>query len=359
MDRLQGAPGVRQGRILGLDLLRIFSMMMVIVLHILGQGGILNAAPIGSAVWYAAWGMECFCYCAVNCYGLLTGYLAGSRRPYAGLALLWLETVLYSLIYALVFRRLFPDRIGSPVFLHAVFPVFFKQYWYFTGYFGLALIMPVLRPALERIDSRSATILVVVLLLIYCSLADAFLLHGGYSLIWLLVLCLMGAMLRRSDFFRGLGVVPLLLAALVCLILTFVTVIHPMTLPVLGTFTLLSYTSPTVAAFAVCLLLLFARIQGREGRQPRLLPALSQASFGVYIIHTNQLLWTQAYLPGTLGSWAALPAGVLLLLVPACAVGVYLLLAAVDILRARLFRLLRLRPLLEHLEEKLFRRAAE
>ena len=41
-------------RVPGLDLLRIVSMLMVIMLHILGQGGILDAACPDSGVWYAA-----------------------------------------------------------------------------------------------------------------------------------------------------------------------------------------------------------------------------------------------------------------------------------------------------------------
>lgn len=350
----------RAERNVGLDLLRLLAMVMVVILHILGQGGILDAALPGSLTWYTAWGLECLCYCAVDCYGLLSGYLGGGRkRPFSALVLLWLEVVLYSLLYYVLFRLWMPESVGKQELFNAVFPVLRRQYWYFTGYFGLTLLMPLLNAGLERIESRQATAMTFLLLLFFCAFptvlaSDAFRMHGGYTLLWLALLYLMGALIRRSAFFQSLGVFPLILISVFCNALTFATVLRPVTIPGLSSFTLLNYVSPTVTVFAVCLLLLFSRLPIRGSAAARLIARLSKPSFGVYILHTNPLLWLLVYRPGSLGSWASRPAWALAFLVPACAVGVYLALSLPDILRALLFRKLHLREGLEYLEQRIF-----
>lgn len=329
-------------RLFGLDLLRLLSMLMVIVLHILGQGGILEAAEPGSTVWYAAWGLECLCYCAVDCYGLLSGYLGGGRRPWGKLVRLWLTVVLYSFLYYCFFRLRSPELVDSQALRRVFLPVTTRQYWYFTAYFGLALLMPVLDGGLERLESRRAGELALLILLLFCALpavlqADPFQLRGGYCLLWLLLLYLLGGLLRRSGFFGRLRPLPLIAGACLSLALTYYTHLHPVTVPGFGAFTLLSYTSPTVLLFALCLLLLFRRLR-LGGRAAGLVTALSRTSFGVYILHTNPLLWKLLYVPGCLGAWAALPAKRLLFQVPACALWVYLLCSLPEALRMALFR---------------------
>ena len=347
-------------RIVGLDLLRVLSMVMIIGLHMLGQGGILEAAAPGSAAWYALRAMQCLFYCAVDCCGLLSGYVGSNRRENGPrLLLLWLTAVFYSLLFTLWFRWRSPLLVGREAFLRAVFPVLTLQYWYFTAYFGLGLIVPFLTGGLERLGSRSAVRGVLALLVFFCLLpallhSDAFHLRGGYTFLWLLLLYLMGAALRKGGLFQRLGVIPAAMTCAACLALTFTTVLRPVTVPGLSTITLLSYTSPTVTVFAACLVLLFGRIRGKAGRAASAVTALSRASFGVYILHTNPLLWWLVFYPGCLARWAAWPAWVLALAVPLAAAGAYLACAAADGLRGLVFRALRLRERAEGLFARLF-----
>ena len=60
----------------GVDLLRILSMFMVVVLHVLGQGGILVAQVPFDYGWVLCWTLESACFCAVNCFGIISGYVS-------------------------------------------------------------------------------------------------------------------------------------------------------------------------------------------------------------------------------------------------------------------------------------------
>ena len=82
----------------GIDLLRMLAMWMVIILHILNKGGVLSAAAPLSAGYEAAKLLEAGAYCAVNCYGLISGYVGVQHRfRYSG-----------SLFIRLALRRYLP-----------------------------------------------------------------------------------------------------------------------------------------------------------------------------------------------------------------------------------------------------------
>ncbi len=364
MQGTTGAPPAGEHRIFGLDLLRILSMVMVIILHLLGQGGILGASAPGSFRDLTARALECICYCAVDCYGLLSGYLspARGRTGYAKAALLWLEVAVYSLVYACVFRCVSPEYAGKRELLNALFPVLRRQYWYFTAYFALALFGPILSEGLRRVSKPSALPLALGLTLFFCVLptlfcTDPFSLKGGYSALWLILLFVLGALLNKSGLPEGIPPGVPASCFLLCTGLTFLlTALHPVSIPGLGTLALLSYTSPTVLLSAASLLLLLRSLRIRSKALQRGLTRLSGASFAVYILHTNPLLWKHVFYPGVLKPFAQLPAWIFPFCIVACAVLVYMAGCAVDSLRARLFKKLGIRERLEAFDRRMRRK---
>lgn len=64
----------------GIDLLRMLSMFMVSVLHVLGQGSVLSASGKIPLNYAFAWFLEISAYCAVNCYALISGYVGVKSR---------------------------------------------------------------------------------------------------------------------------------------------------------------------------------------------------------------------------------------------------------------------------------------
>ena len=65
----------KKERMANLEVLRCVAMMMVVVLHYLGKGGLLPdlTAPL-SVQDMAAWLLEAFCIVAVNVYMMISGY---------------------------------------------------------------------------------------------------------------------------------------------------------------------------------------------------------------------------------------------------------------------------------------------
>ena len=81
----------------GIDLLRIVSMIMVVLLHVLGAGGLLEATfGINNKI---VWLLEVFAFCAVNCYALISGYVGvNSKFKLSNILILWLQVFIYNFI---------------------------------------------------------------------------------------------------------------------------------------------------------------------------------------------------------------------------------------------------------------------
>lgn len=59
----------------GIDLLRIVSMFMVVFLHILGGGGVLELDSLSGASYWTAWTLKTASYCAVDIFAIISGYV--------------------------------------------------------------------------------------------------------------------------------------------------------------------------------------------------------------------------------------------------------------------------------------------
>lgn len=123
-------------RHLGIELLRVLSMGMIVLHHLLTWGGLLFAFPKLSATDTALRLLNAFANCAVNVYALITGYVGSRLRP-ARLLRQWLQVVFTGLAATLA-ASLFAPVDGS-LFLKALLPVSLEEYWYFSAFFGLAV----------------------------------------------------------------------------------------------------------------------------------------------------------------------------------------------------------------------------
>ena len=189
-------------RNVGIDLLRMTAMWMVVILHILNKGGVLAAAVPLSAARETARLLEACAYCAVDCYGLISGYVGvGHRFRYGSALALWLRVAFYTLGITALFALFLPGSVGGDRLLRACFPVLFRQYWYVTAYFGMCLFIPFFNLLLDRLSRRQAKVLALSIILIFSLLPtlrqkDVFLTDNGYSVLWLSCLYLLGGILR-------------------------------------------------------------------------------------------------------------------------------------------------------------------
>ncbi|MBP3646608.1 MAG: acyltransferase [Clostridia bacterium] len=337
----------------GIDFLRILSMLLAVILHVQGHGAIVeHAAPFSAheavAVWYHS-----MAYCAVNIFGLISGYvMVSSGVKLKNLILLWMQVFFYSFgitLLAAVMGWMDPDRT---FWLESLFPVFGKQYWYFTAYFGMMLLAPAAVYAVNHMPKkllRGMLIALAVLVSAACTLTklDPFRYNTGYAPAWLLVLFLAGGYIRKHGAFTGWSSKKLLIGYLVftgiCWGLTYVSRLPQyFYAPWLENLSMFTYTSPTALGAAVMLFLCCER-HTFGSRVTKLTKMLSPFAFGVYLVHVHPVVWQQ--LGWRFHPYLQLPAWLMALAVPLTAAAIYLAGTLIDWLRSILFRVFRLEKL--------------
>lgn len=82
-----------------IELLRIVSMLMIVILHFLMHGQILKWSAFGSKEYAIYWMIEAFVFVSVNAFVLISGYfLCLSEFKVSRLIKIWFQVLFYSII---------------------------------------------------------------------------------------------------------------------------------------------------------------------------------------------------------------------------------------------------------------------
>lgn len=350
----------------GIDALRILSMFMVTILHVLTQGGILNASGRFTSQYEVGWLLQTMAFCAVNVYALISGYVwVYAKYRYRNLMELWLQVFFYTVSITILFRFLYPASVSALDWIKAIFPVMFNQYWYFSSYVALFLFIPLLNIVLEKMEKRQLKFCIGMILFFFSGIqtlfySDAFGTNDGYSAIWLMILYLVGGYIRKYGQKENGKAGKFLIGYFAMTGLTWLSklVIEILTLNVLGEIRagnyLISYKSPTIVLAAVCLLLFFEKIRVSSFWE-KMIRVFSPMAFGVYLIHNHPLIFSYL-LKDRFTDYVAFPWLLEILAVLGTAVIINIICYAIDFLRFKLFKWLHIRKTLDVFEERMKKR---
>ncbi len=359
---LEKSPLAAKERNYGIDLLRIVAMFMVLFLHILGNGGILFEVNVLSPHGIIAWFFEMATFSAINCYGVISGYVGvDSRYKYSSAVTLWLQIAAYSVLIALVYHLRYPQAVSLSSFLTYFFPVCTKKYWYVTAYFGMFFLSPVLNKgaqALTKGQFKATLTGIFITLSVLPSVFsnDIFMTGWGYGMLWLSFLYLMGAYIKMHGFFKNSikisGAIYLL-----CVIFSWAVKLWEENASTADKYAYLSsgfvaqYTSPPMFLAGVALVVIFSQLKLNKTAK-KIVALVSPCAFGVYIIHAHPLLWDRL-ITYRYAHFINYNPFVMILAVFAVAFIMFTVLAFVDFIRLRIFKLLHIKPFVQKIENKI------
>ena len=320
----------------GIDFLRMLSMYMVVVLHVLGQGGVLSHTEWMSGQYITAWLLEVAAYCAVNCFGLISGYVGyESKYRWSKLIALWLQVMFFSLGITILFAVFMPGSASITVWLKSILPVTAGEYWYITAYVGMFLFIPLMNIAIDKMRKEQVALFIVAFLLY---------LIGG----WIKKYKIDQRFKRRYAF--------LVFVTSTLLVLLSKIVLEVMTFKIWGAAKygtmFISYTSPFILLNGVVLLCVFARTDFKTNIGKNVVHWLSPAALGVYLIHVHPLIWKYV-IKGVSDGFAEYMPICLALSVLGLALAIYVVCSAFELLRLKLFALLKVQNRLKVIDERL------
>lgn len=359
-----------QERNYGLDALRVLTMFMVVILHILTGGGLLGETARFTSQYEAGWFLQCAAFCAVDVFALISGYVwVNAKYRYRNILELWLQVIFYTVSITALFQIFSPSTVSALEWLKALFPIMFNQYWYFSSYTALFLFIPLLNCILKQMEiGQLKRCLGWILFSFSCMqtlfYSDAFGTNDGYSAIWLMILYLLGGYIRRCERCKHSSAAWVALGGyFLCISVTWLSklLIELLTLGILGEVRagnlFISYKSPTILMASICLLLFFERIRIAPVLES-MIRQLSPLAFGVYLIHNNPLI-SKCLLRGRFAGFACFPWPLEILAVLAAAILISATCYAIDFARQKLFQTLHIRQKLDQLESRLRNRVCE
>ena len=274
----------------GIDILRIVSMYLICLLHVLGAGGVLSGGIPQTANYFIAWFLEITAYCGVDCYALISGYIGiEGKYKYSNIIYLWLQVEFYSLIIFLIFQIINKD-FDSDKFKENALPVTYERWWYFTAYVGLFSVKPYLDYALNNIPKNVAKwniLFGLIYIMIFARLNENLLYLGaGYTTYWLIILYIVGGYIKKYEPFKKINKIWLIIIWILLIVITWVIKLgieissknNPENNGVADSGDkYISYLSVTIFGTGIIMLELFSRID-LEGKNKKLIKIIDRKS---------------------------------------------------------------------------------
>lgn len=358
-------PCVKSNRNIGIELLRIVSMVMIVFIHCFGCGGILDNAYKFSLNYYVSYFIQIACFGAVNLYALISGYVCiNSKNKYSRIINLWIEVFFYSVTISIIFLLLPNYRVGMGRLIFSFFPVTSFSYWYFTCYFCLFFAMPFINKAILNASKNIVRNVIIVgfilftLINLFGNLVDYDMLKigRGFSPIWLMYLYICGSYIKLWGNKTSKNYVNLI-AYFICTIATFIInigidFVSENYFDALVNIEFLTYNSPFVFIGSIFLFKFFVNLNIQHMKKPIL--KVASVSFSVYLISVHPVFYKLVQ-KDMFTAYANDNLFKLLGLVFSGALIIYVSCTVIGLLVNKLFKILKIKNLAEYIENVFFR----
>ena len=170
-----------QKRHSGFETMRILSMVMIVLMHGIGHGGLGSAAPQGTAAFWIYWLLFILARVSTNCFVMLSGYYLSERKGTVRAGRLFrigAQVWFYSMLTFCVAVKAGAVPLSAIPLLRALLPLTSNGYWFASAYFLMYLSVPVLNAVVQSLDRRQYKALLLVALL----LAGILMVMGAYRI---------------------------------------------------------------------------------------------------------------------------------------------------------------------------------
>lgn len=288
----------------GLDLLKILSMVMVVLLHATSYG-IKNVSCIPlSPKWFTIATIRSISGVAVNCFVLINGYFMCQKKlNIKHLFKLWLQVFFYStFIYILLVVIPSAEVTFSKFqFLKSILPVMSNSYWFFNSYLALMLLSPLLNHFIQHLNKEEHRNAIIILLILFSIIptinfiSDPFGSAYGYGVVWFIVLYIIASYIRIYGLKMNH---PFTVYTIVTIAELLINILYqfPKSGRIKFLFTLQTYyNSLFVLLGAISLFMFFMNLEIKGKNMTSIIKWIVPKSFAVYLIHEQpvfrDVLW--------------------------------------------------------------------
>ena len=286
-----------------LDFLRILCMIMILILHYLGKGGLLEKENVGSTYFAIYYMIESLAMVSVNCYVLISGYfLVKSDFKIKKFFKLWGEVIFYSITIYLMLLLFGLKEFNIKDLIKSCFPVLTKQYWFVNTYLAMYLLSPFINKLIYTLNRKEYKQLLLIIISIFSAMSILPLrclldTTGGYGIIWFICLYLIAGYVR--IFIQDENIIKhkskfLIIYFLSAILTTLAILILQPISNTIGN-KLLKYNMPLVLVESMAIFMYFKCINIKNKYINKMIMFMAPLTFGVYLIHEQPVFSTILY----------------------------------------------------------------
>ena len=339
-QKVQPAADIHEERNYGIDLLRLVSMFLVVLLHVTAVPR--RNAEAGTLAWDMIYLLRTLAFPCVDIFAIISGYVGWKHRlTVNGTAGTWLQVVWHTVLITVLTALLRPEWLPENAWSRAFFPVSNKEYWYVTAFFLMLLFVPILQFILKRIPTALLWVWVGSFLFMHSFLATynwkAYGMKHGYNFWWLIGMYLLGAALERSKSLWDKKAKP------VGMILFVAGAIPAYLFIVLAENTnWIDYCSPFTILSAVGLVICFSGFKLKKSVHA--VRIFSPTALAVFVIHVHTITWNHLFyaLPSKMNLWKTASVPRLCANIVGWALLTFAVCVLLDLIRIGVFSLLRI-----------------
>ncbi|WP_430203904.1 acyltransferase [Paenibacillus illinoisensis] len=290
MEKLQ----IRDSNI---ELLRIISMFMIVVLH-MGTFGIQKIIDINTYLssynQFIYHFIRSLSIVAVSIYVLISAYfLSNSKVKTSKIIRLFIETSFFCTVIFIISVVFNKTTFDIQTLKESLLAIIFNEYWFVTVFFVLLILSPYINKLIESLDTKEYRKLLVILFFVCCFwefiLNKDIIVIGtnrGYSLIYFIFLYLLGGYIRKfGSLFKVANKNMYLLSYfLVALVNSFIICIQVVNQESISKW--YWYNSPLVILMSYFLFQYFKNINLKTYK----INFVSKFVFGIYLVHEHPII---------------------------------------------------------------------
>lgn len=264
-------------------------MLFVVSLHLLGHGGVLVAVEPHTISYFIAYFYYTLAYCGVAIFGIITGFVNYCEKEkinrWKKFFYLWMQVVCYNLLSTITVSLLNDMPVEILSLIKCVFPIATRTYWYFTTYFLLFILMPILN---KKVSANSRKQNIFLLIAAWLFMYYSHFLTGFFALSMLVLCYLLGAIIKKYDIQSKIdgNIVWLIYGAMFLLTWLWTVNVKPYNSFFGGVF--MRYDSPTIIGMGVCFVLHFAADR-RQVIFVKKVALFGSNAFAIYLMNDHPL----------------------------------------------------------------------
>lgn len=338
-------------RNINIDLVKIISMFMIVILHLLNRGGMISHSEINGLNYFVYYFIQIITFVCVNLFGIVTGYLMiNSKWKLKNLLSLWITVLFYSLVISFLGFIFLGNKFNKEMLLDSFFPLTRNVYWYFSSYFALYLMIPLINRGIKTFTKKEMKIgLFIILLLSTLSIAsqtDPFDLNYGYSALWLAFLYYVGSYIKLHFDLANHKIPVLFIKYIIINFFLFLIIISTsfLTTNKLGVpkdvTWFIRYSSPFILISSILFFLLMLKINLKNAKINKVIVWLSPLTFSVYLIHTHPIVFDNV-IRNIVAKYSNLNILFSFIILIGTSLIIFFLCVFIDILRLKLFHFIK------------------